>query len=341
MIPRKDVAEHTPTWKKEFDRSLHLAELLKSAENKEPLTATTEAAELSTINTSFPIRINSGLVQRLAQSDEDTRQRVLRQYLPHADELKLAPNELQDPVGDVAASKTQGLIHKYQHRVLLITSDTCPIHCRYCFRRDYPYPQANSQQIETRWSEALDYIRADQSLNEVILSGGDPLSLDDKKLAQLIDALQAIDHIKTLRLHTKYPSITPSRITPELIQTLSNSRFDIVMVLHINHAAELSNELSTAVSNMRLAGIHCLNQSVLLQGVNDDIDCLEKLSRQLFAAGILPYYLHLLDRAKGTAHFEVSQERANELMQAMKQRLPGYLVPKLAREIAGADSKQY
>ena len=341
MIPRKAVAEHTPTWKKEFARSLHLAELLKSAENKEPLTATTEAAELSTINTSFPIRINSGLVQRLAQSDEDTRQRVLRQYLPHADELKLAPNELQDPVGDVAASKTQGLIHKYQHRVLLITSDTCPIHCRYCFRRDYPYPQANSQQIETRWSEALDYISADQSLNEVILSGGDPLSLDDKKLAQLIDALQAIDHIKTLRLHTKYPSITPSRITPELIQTLSNSRFDIVMVLHINHAADLSNELSTAVSNMRLAGIHCLNQSVLLQGVNYDIYCLEKLSRQLFAAGILPYYLHLLDRAKGTAHFEVSQERANELMQAMKQRLPGYLVPKLSREIAGADSKQY
>ena len=286
---------------------------------------------------SFRVRVPWSFVQRMHASPIDP---LLRQVLSLDAERDVVPGFSVDPLEE-HRGVLRGVLHKYRSRVLVVFRGGCAINCRYCFRRDYPYPQTNSQQIEVRWGEALDYIRADQSLNEVILSGGDPLSLDDKKLAQLIHALEAIDHIKTLRLHTKYPSIMPSRITPELIQTLSSSRFDIVMVLHINHAAELSNELSTAVSNMRTAGIHCLNQSVLLQGVNDDIDCLEKLSRQLFAAGILPYYLHLLDRAKGTAHFEVSQERADELIQAMKKRLPGYLVPKLAREIAGADSKQY
>ena len=341
MIPRKTLAEHTPTWKKEFASSLHLSEWVKSAENNSQLTGNSDAAELAEINNAFPIRINKKLTERLRKGDSDTRERVLRQYLPHSDELKSDPNELQDPVGDVAAGKTQSLIHKYQHRVLLITTDTCPIHCRYCFRRDYPYPQTSSQQIESRWGEALDYIRADQSLNEVILSGGDPLSLDDEKLTGLIQALEDIEHIKTLRLHSKYPAIIPSRITSKLLHSLSSSRFDVVMVLHINHAAELSKELTAAVSAMREVGIHCLNQSVLLRGVNDDIDTLVTLSRELFASGILPYYLHLLDRATGTAHFEVSQERADELMQGMKQRLAGYLVPKLAREIAGAESKQY
>jgi EF-P beta-lysylation protein EpmB len=230
------------------------------------------------------------------------------------------------------------VLHKYQGRVLLTATGACAVHCRYCFRRHFPYTESSAG--TDHWQAALDYLAQEPSLREVILSGGDPLTLSERRLAEFIRAAAGIAHLERLRIHTRLPVVLPERITPELVRTLSSTRLSTVVVIHANHANEIDDAVIDALAPMRAAGVTLLNQSVLLRDVNDSAGALVALSETLFAAGVLPYYLHLLDRVQGAAHFEVPEDEARALMQQLTSRLPGYLVPRLVREIAGAPAKQ-
>ena len=262
---------------------------------------------------------------------------LLMQVLPIADELNNPAEFQNDPVGDLAALTENCIIHKYQGRVLLIITGGCAINCRFCFRRNFPYAevQLNTQKEVT----ALDYIQSDSSIHEVILSGGDPLLLSDQRLEDLLQKLSSIVHIKRIRIHTRLPIVLPTRVTTKLISILSNLPIPIIMVMHCNHANELSEQVIAACLALKQPNITLLNQSVLLKGINDNAQALQTLSAKLFTAGILPYYLHLLDKARGTAHFEVDQIKAIKLHQELQQVLPGYLVPKLVKEQAGEVAK--
>jgi EF-P beta-lysylation protein EpmB len=228
-------------------------------------------------------------------------------------------------------------LHKYEGRALLITTSACAVHCRYCFRREFPYAEQHSD--AARWSEAIAAIAADTSIEEVILSGGDPLSLSDRRLQALTDALSRITHIRRLRIHTRQPIVLPSRVDDGLIAWLRGLPWRTVFVLHANHANEIDDTVRHACEQLRASGVTLLNQSVLLKGVNDSVDALKDLSMALFEAGVMPYYLHLLDRVRGTAHFEVDEPAAQCLVGELAAVMPGYLVPRLVREVAGAPAK--
>ncbi|MCG7871616.1 MAG: EF-P beta-lysylation protein EpmB [Candidatus Thiodiazotropha lotti] len=262
---------------------------------------------------------------------------LLRQILPCRDEMVDAPGFIDDPVGDLQAKQQPGLLHKYQGRVLILTTGACGVHCRYCFRRHYPYQ--NGTATPGQWQNILDTIRRQASIREVILSGGDPLMIHDQRLEKMLAELQALPQLKRLRLHSRLPVVLPQRITPGLLELLSSNRLQSVMVLHANHPNELSPALAEACEKMRAAGITLLNQSVLLKGVNDDAETLIRLSEGLFEIGVLPYYLHLLDRVSGAGHFEVEPDRIEPLKAQLLHQLPGYLVPRMVREIAGEASK--
>lgn len=262
---------------------------------------------------------------------------LLMQVLPVVDELN-NPSEFQDdPVGDLVALTENCIIHKYQGRVLLIITGGCAINCRFCFRRNFPYAevQLNTQKEVT----SLDYIQRDSSIHEVILSGGDPLLLSDQRLEDLLQKLSSIAHIKRIRIHTRLPIVLATRVTTELISILNNLPIPIIMVMHCNHANELGEQVIAACLALKQPNIFLLNQSVLLKGINDNVQVLQTLSEKLFTARVLPYYLHLLDKARGTAHFEVSQVKAIKLHQELQQVLPGYLVPKLVKEQPGEVAK--
>ena len=263
---------------------------------------------------------------------------LLRQILPVEEENIITPGFVQDPVGDLNASALPGLIHKYKKRILLVTTPACAIHCRYCFRRHYPYQEASANGFE--FQAAIDYIRSDSEITEVILSGGDPLSLADAQLQRLLTEIEAIDHIRTVRLHTRLAITLPSRMTPALKSLLTNRRFKTVMVVHCNHPNEISPQVNYRLSQFANSQISLLNQSVLLAGVNDEVETLAKLSDKLFESGILPYYLHMLDPVEGASHFIVNQESAIKLMKKLQKILPGYLLPRLVKEIPGKLSKQ-
>ncbi len=262
---------------------------------------------------------------------------LLRQVLPLAEEEAEVPGFIGDPVGDLAAAAVPGVLHKYRGRVLLVTTGACAVHCRYCFRRHFPY--ADSNPSVQQWQGALEYIHGHSDITEVILSGGDPLAFSDSRLADLVEQVAAIPHVKRLRIHTRLPIVLPSRVDKNLLAWLQRTRLQKVVVVHANHANEIDEEVRAAMRKLRDAGTMLLNQSVLLKGVNDSAEELADLSERLFEAGILPYYLHLLDRVQGAAHFEVDRARALWLMQVLRARLPGYLVPRLVREQPGADSK--
>ncbi len=284
----------------------------------------------------FPFRVARGYAARM--KPRDRADPLLRQVLPLGEELWEQPGFVADPVGDLAAVSAPGVLHKYHGRVLLLATGACAIHCRYCFRREFPY-EANLLS-KSREQAALNHIAADTSIREVILSGGDPLVLSDERLDRLLAALADIPHVGRLRLHTRLPIVLPSRITEALLRCLSATRLRTVLVVHANHAQECDGEVKSALNSLRGAGILLLNQAVLLRGINDDADTLVRLSETLFEHGALPYYLHLLDKTRGTAHFDVSEERARELLRAMRERLPGYLVPKLVREVKGEAFKR-
>ncbi len=285
----------------------------------------------------FPLRVPLSFATCMEKGNPNDP--LLRQVLPIKDELLLYSGYSNDPVGDLPAATQTGVLHKYQGRVLLINTGSCAINCRYCFRRNFPY--ADLQLGKQQEQAAILSIQNDTSITEVILSGGDPLLLNDARLTRLIEQINTIAHVKRIRIHSRLPIVLPARITTALIDTLTLSPKQIIMVLHCNHANELNERVIIACQQLKQHGITLLNQSVLLKGVNDDAQVLCELSERLFQHGILPYYLHLLDKAIGTGHFAVSEFEALLLMERVQANLSGYLVPKLVKEVAGATSKQY
>jgi EF-P beta-lysylation protein EpmB len=283
----------------------------------------------------FPLRVPLGYVARMEKGNPADP--LLRQVLPLGEELLNSEGFSSDPVGDLAAMAIPGLLHKYAGRVLLVTTPACGIHCRYCFRRHFPYTEARAATAD--WQPALDYIAADDSIQEVILSGGDPLSLSDQRLARLVDHITAIPHVKRLRLHTRQVIVLPERVDAELLNWLADCRLQTVMVVHTNHANEINEQVTAALHRLAATNISLLNQAVLLRGVNDEVNVLAALSERLFENRVLPYYLHQLDRVQGAQHFEVNDTQALKLIQQLRERLPGYLVPRLVREQAGESSK--
>jgi EF-P beta-lysylation protein EpmB len=263
---------------------------------------------------------------------------LLRQVMPIKDELNIYPGFSNDPVGDLSSATQIGVLHKYQGRVLLINTGSCAINCRYCFRRNFPY--SDLQLGKQHENAAIQYIIDNHDISEVILSGGDPLLLNDERLEKLIQQLSAIKHLKRIRIHSRLPIVLPARITNDFINSLTKSAKQIVLVVHCNHANEINTRVIAGFTLLQNKGITLFNQSVLLKGVNDDATVLCELSEQLFSLGIIPYYLHLMDKATGTGHFDVPETTAIALIQQMQNILPGYLVPKLVMEQAGALSKQ-
>jgi L-lysine 2,3-aminomutase len=331
MIPANRLPAQPRRWQelwrdairdpRELLESLDLAHLAKSIPDDDA--------------TGFALRVPRGFVARMRRGDASDP--LLLQVLPQAAELDDVPGFTRDAVGDLDARAGRGMLHKYRGRALLIATGSCAVNCRYCFRRHFPY--ADESAAADRWRDAIADIGADASIEEVILSGGDPLSLSTARLAELTDALATIPHVKRLRIHTRLPVVLPERIDAEFLGWLDRLPFQRVVVLHANHANELDASVRAACADLARAGATLLNQSVLLKTVNDDVGTLAALSERLFFCGVLPYYLHQVDRVAGAAHFEVDDARARALVDGLAARLPGYLVPRLVREVAGAPSK--
>lgn len=315
-------------WRKQLAEAISSpADLLQQLELEHLLSDKTE------FNSNFRLRVPQAYVNKMKIGDANDP--LLRQILP-----SLLENELTgelDPVGDIDAMAASGLLHKYHGRALLITTAACAIHCRYCFRRHFPYSDA--QALSSQWPETLKYLQDHPEIQEVILSGGDPLVLDDKKLKTLCHDLEKISHIKWLRIHTRLPVVLPARITPSLLEWMQGSRFRITMVIHANHANELGSDEMIALHALQSANITLLNQSVLLKNINDDAATLIDLSHRLHDCGVMPYYLHLLDQVQGGLHFNIGPVKASEIIDNMRAKLPGYLVPKLVVEEKGESSK--
>lgn len=280
--------------------------------------------------------------QRVPQSFVDRMEKgnpydpLLRQVLPLSQEFEVHEGYSNDPLHE-QGNETPGLLHKYRNRALMIVKGGCAVNCRYCFRRHFPYQENKGNKLV--WQQSLDYIRQQSELNEVILSGGDPLMAKDEELQWLINHIADIPHIKRIRIHSRLPVVIPARITPELLEILNDSRLQVIMVTHINHAQEINHELKRAMHDLNQAGVTLLNQGVMLKGVNDCVEAQVALSETLFDAGILPYYMHVLDKVQGAAHFYISDQQAKAIMAGLLERVSGYLVPKLTREIGGRKSK--
>ncbi|MDH5444850.1 MAG: EF-P beta-lysylation protein EpmB [Gammaproteobacteria bacterium] len=333
MITRIAGTWQTEDWQKSLAESIRdpviLLEQLQLPGSLLP--AASKAASL------FPLRVPWSYLRRIEKGNPADP--LLLQVLPLHRELDTPPEGFSDdPVADLDASPVPGLIHKYTGRVLLITTGACAIHCRYCFRRHFPYGDSSS--TPPNLPQILDYIRADDRIEEVILSGGDPFSLSNHRLQLLGQQLADIPHLKRLRIHSRLPIVLPERIDTGLLNWLSSLPLQTILVTHCNHAREIDEPVRHALSRLSQLGVTLLNQSVLLKGVNDTPETLSDLSRGLFSAGILPYYLHQLDKVKAAHHFEVSDQDAIGLIQTISHSLPGYLVPKLVRDIPGNASKQ-
>lgn len=285
--------------------------------------------------TQFSLRVPRGFVARMAKGDPQDP--LLLQVLPMVQELEHYPGYSHDPLAEKNVNPVPGLLHKYHGRVLLTLSGACAINCRYCFRRHFPYtdnaPSANA------WQQVLAYIAGERSITEVILSGGDPLILKDQSLAKLVRQIENINHVQRLRIHTRLPIVIPERINDEFIAWVNATRLRPIVVLHCNHPHEIDDAVIASIKRLQAINVTLLNQAVLLKNINDHASTLIELSYKLFSAGVMPYYLHLLDRVAGSAHFEVSEENARKIIQQMMSKLPGYLVPKLVREVAGASAK--
>lgn len=283
----------------------------------------------------FPLRVPHPYLQRIQKGNP--RDPLLRQVLPLGEELHVTEGFSNDPLEESNSNPAPGVIHKYHGRVLFIGAQQCAIHCRYCFRRHFDY-QLNTPS-RTQWIEAINYVRARTEIDEVILSGGDPLSVSDKQFCWLLRQIEQLPHIKRLRIHTRLPIVVPNRVTDELLNAIKRSPKKTVFVVHCNHPQEIDAEVEFALNQLKNTGTTLLNQTVLLKNVNDSAITLSSLSKKLFHCGVLPYYLHLLDRVAGTAHFEVNEPEARALHVRLQSILPGYLVPKLVREEPGAKQK--
>ncbi|MDI9279889.1 EF-P beta-lysylation protein EpmB [Pantoea sp. EABMAA-21] len=301
---------------------------LLSLEQHADLAAGNDARKL------FALRVPRAFIQRMTPGN--AHDPLLLQVLTSRQEFVDAPGYSTDPL-DEQSSVVPGLLHKYRNRALLLVKGGCAVNCRYCFRRHFPYQ--DNQGNKRNWQAAIDYIAEHPELDEIIFSGGDPLMAKDHELAWLVGALEKIPHLRRLRIHSRLPVVIPARITEGLCQILAETRLQVLMVSHINHAQEIDDELRYGMQMLKRAGVTLLNQSVLLRGINDDARALANLSNALFDAGILPYYLHVLDKVQGAAHFFVSDEEARALVRQLLTMVSGYMVPKLAREIGGEPSK--
>lgn len=329
IITLNDTDDLT-TWQKELANAvknpLQLLQLLEIP---------AESANISAkARKSFPMLVPLPFIKKMKKGDIDDP--LLKQVLPIGNEEEVVDNYSFDPLQE-HDNNTAGLLHKYKSRVLLILKSGCAVNCRYCFRRHFPYQEnnVNKQQLQ----EIITYIDAHPEVNEVILSGGDPLMSSDHFLLHIIEELEKLPQLRRLRVHTRLPVVIPNRITQALVNILQKSRFKVIFVLHINHSNEIDNALKIALQKLHLAGVQLLNQSVLLKGVNDNSQALIALSESLSDADIMPYYLFLLDKVQGAAHFDITENDAQKLVKTMSLALPGYLVPKLSREIAGQQSK--
>lgn len=319
-----------PDWQLELKQAYTRPDDLLRALNLDPSLFTTDAAAKSL----FSMRVPRPFVAQMQSGNPNDP--LLRQVLPLRQEFDSAPGYSTDPLQE-QQGPVNGLLHKYKSRVLLILQGGCAINCRYCFRRHFPYDELTF--TNRQLSDTLEYIKEHPDVNEVILSGGDPLMANDRRLKDLISAFEGVPQLTRLRIHSRLPVVIPSRLTNELKAVLSASRLQSILVLHANHANEVSSKLAGSLRNWHSAGIHLLNQSVLLKGVNDNLEALTDLSETLFTAQVLPYYLHQLDKVEGASHFAVSDKKAQSLWQKMTHELPGFLVPRLVREQADELSK--
>jgi len=302
----------------------------------EALELTPQAMGLSeSAQAQFPLRVPRGYVARMRPGDPADP--LLRQVLPIEEETREESGFVTDPVGDLASRQSSGVLKKYRSRALLITTGACAIHCRYCFRRHFPYGEENA--ARSRWEGALAAVAADSDIQEVILSGGDPLSLADHKLAPLIEGLARIRHVRRLRIHSRLPVVLPERVDAGFTELLQRFPGPVTVVLHANHGQEIDASVAEAVARLRATGALLLNQAVLLAGVNDSVADQQMLSEALTATGVAPYYLHQLDPVAGAAHFQVPDQRALAIIKALRRQAPGYMVPRLVRELAGEPSK--
>ncbi len=326
MIPLKPVSWQRETWQ------WHLANAVSDPAEL----ATALGIDVANIDTGFPLRVPLPYLARIESGNP--KDPLLRQVLPVAEELAPVDGWVVDPLDESTGDAPTGLLHKYSGRVLLVMTGACAINCRYCFRRHFPYGE--KQLSGPALDGAIDYLRSDTTLREVILSGGDPLAAPDRRLARLAASLDGIDHLTTLRIHTRLPVVIPQRVCDALLEWLSATRLRVVVVLHVNHPNELDGEVAGALAQLAAAGATLLNQSVLLAGVNDSVEVLVELSERLFEAGVLPYYLHRLDRVQGAHHFDLAADAPEALMAGMRNALPGYLVPRFVAEIPGEGAKR-
>lgn len=350
------ITPHSPSWQVELskgfrDRLAMLAALgLATKAMSAPKSISSKPSvgkQPETKVKPFPLLAPRGYVARMQKGNP--RDPLLRQILPIAEENIIAPEYTKDPLDEYHALRAPGVLRKYEGRALLMATSACAIHCRYCFRRHFPHGNKDKNQDacghdshrpqDRDFGMALAHIRRDDTIREVILSGGDPLCLIDEKLAALTARLAEIAHVWRLRIHTRLPVVLPERVDDALLAWLTETRLQTIMVIHANHPNEIDDRVEKALIRLRAAGITLLNQSVLLRGVNDHENTLAALSERLFAAGVLPYYLHMLDPVQGAAHFAVDQQRTDEIIVALRSELPGYLVPRPVREIAGARYK--
>jgi EF-P beta-lysylation protein EpmB len=283
----------------------------------------------------FPLRVPKGFIRKMHKGDWNDP--LLKQILPLQAENNVTDGFHLDPVGDQYAVSNKGILKKYHGRALIITTGACAIHCRYCFRQNFPYSEHKINR--NAWADVITDLETDSSISEVILSGGDPLSLSDKRLSSLCFQLAKIPHINTIRFHTRLPLVLPERIDHHFLEWFQQLDSQKIIVIHANHANEFCKKTSTVLEHLHQMGTILLNQSVLLKGINDNLESLTNLSNTLIANKVIPYYLHLLDKAQGTAHFDTYEANAIELMDQLRKTLPGYSVPKLVREVSGKRSK--
>ncbi|MDG1820062.1 MAG: EF-P beta-lysylation protein EpmB [Porticoccaceae bacterium] len=321
----------TPDWKLELSQSVTTIDELLGSLNL-------NAAQLSTSQqavSEFALRVPRPFISRMQANNPSDP--LLLQVLPVKAELSEVEGYSKDPLDEATHNPIAGIVHKYANRLLLVVSPACAINCRYCFRRHFPYQE--NRQSKDQWQSALDYIRSDKQINEVIYSGGDPLAANDHFLGWLTEKIAAIKHIKRLRIHTRLPVVIPSRIDPAFLAWATATRLKPIVVLHINHANEIDHEVIESIRRLQDSGIKVLNQSVLLRGINDSADCLAELSEKLFDCDVMPYYLHLFDPVAGASHFDIDEQRARKIYADLQAILPGFLVPKLVREIPNKPSK--
>ncbi len=341
LIEESDCPDYETNWKKilagAFRTPESLADFLElSLEDLGlPTSRATGNPDMQAILQRFPVRVPRPFANRIEKGNPHDP--LLRQVLPVWPETAESPNYFLDPLGEKAANALPGVLHKYASRALIVVNGSCPVHCRYCFRRHFPY--AENRLPESEWPKIVQYLQSDPTINEVILSGGDPLTWSDAPLSQFCALLASVPNIKRIRIHTRFPVMIPQRVDAALLSWLSALSKPVIFVVHINHPNEVDAALVDALQGLRRAGVTVLNQSVLLAGINDHADTLTALSEAVFAAGALPYYLHLPDKVQGTAHFDVDTSAALRLMKAIQKRLPGFLLPRLVREVPGEASK--